>query len=90
MSSERYELAQDDLEVALEEIRDTIERATSQGGGRKKGTLNPEDKRQLVTRYDHLISLCIHCFDLNLYTRGPGHGKMDITYFIVSSYLKSI
>ena len=50
MSSERYELAQDDLEVALEEIRDTVERATSQGGGRKKGTLNPEDKRQLVTR----------------------------------------
>ena len=59
MSSERYELAQDDLEVALEEIRDTVERATSQSGGRKKGTLNPEDKRQLVTRYDHLRSLCI-------------------------------
>ena len=57
MSSERYELAQDDLEVALEEIRDTVERATSQGGGRKKGTLNPEDKRQLVTRCDdHLRS----------------------------------
>lgn len=50
MSSERYELAQDDLEVALEEIRDTVERATSQSGGRKKGTLDPEDKRQLVTR----------------------------------------
>ena len=62
MSSERYELAQDDLEVALEEIRDTVERATSLGGGRKKGTLNPEDKRQLVTRCDDHLRSLLHTY----------------------------
>jgi len=52
MSSERYELAQDDLEAALEEIRTSVQKATSSGigGGGRKKALNPEDKKQLVTR----------------------------------------
>jgi len=47
MSSEKYELAQDDLEVALEEIRSSVDKATGRIRSKK---MNPEDKRQLVTR----------------------------------------
>jgi len=47
MSSEKYELAQDDLELALEEIRSSVEKAT---GPIRSQKMNPEDKRQLVTR----------------------------------------
>ena len=45
MSSERYELAQDDLEAVLEKVESSIDIVTN-----KRKRMNPEERRQLLTR----------------------------------------
>jgi len=50
MSSERYELAQDDLGAVLEKIESSIDLMNSRKNYRSRRRMNPEEQRQLVTR----------------------------------------